>query len=458
MNYPYVIRILFFALLMNSPAFAQNWMDLFNGKDLTGWKTVGGPAEYTVENGAIVGTARVTRHNTFLCTEEVYSDFILELEVLLPNNLNSGIQFRSNTRKEDWGTRIFGYQCEIDPNARKFTAGIYDEGRRGWLYPLSRNEKARQAFQIGQWNTFRIECLGNEINTYVNGIHCSRLVDDMTSSGVIGLQVHSIGKEEQAGHMVKWRNIRILTSDVAQYRHAPDPEVPQISYLKNELTQWEKDRGFRLLWDGKTTEGWRGAKLADFPKSGWVIKDGELTVLSTDGGESTGPGDIVTTKMYGDFELELEFKITEGANSGIKYFVDPSLNKGAGSAIGCEFQILDDTKHPDAKKGVLGNRTVGSLYDLITAGNLNTKGREKQFKGVGQWNKARIVSKNGKVEHWLNNEKTVEYDRFSQMFEALVNYSKYQKWENFGRWPEGTILLQDHGDEVSFRSIKIRVF
>ena len=431
-------------------AFAQKWQPLFNGKDLTGWESKGGKAPYKVEDGMIVGTAVLNSPNTFLCTKKTYSDFILEFEILLPNHLNTGVQFRSN-----FSNVVNGYQCEIDPSTRAFSGGIYDEQRRGWMYPISLNPKASDAFQLGTWNKVRIECLGSEIRTYINGQMCSNLVDDMTSEGFIGLQVHSIGEKEK-GYIVKWKELRVLTEDVAAYRFDPDPEVMQMSYLKNELTEWEKRNGWRLLWDGKTSDGWRGAKLDEFPKSGWQMKDGELTVLATDGGESTGPGDIVTTSNYSNFELELEFKITEGANSGIKYFVDPSLNKGQGSAIGCEFQILDDQRHPDAKMGVNGNRTVGSLYDLITAENLSVPGRGKQFKGVGKWNKARIVSRDGKVEHWLNNEKIIAYDRDSQMFKALVAYSKYKDWPNFGRWPEGSILLQDHGNEVSFRSIKIR--
>ena len=286
----------------------------------------------------------------------------------------------------------------------------------------------------------------------------TNLVDDMTARGFIALQVHSIKQEEQVGTEVRWRNIRIKTRDLAASRREVQPGVREVSYLVNRLSAWEQRQGFRLLWDGKTSKGWRGAKLDHFPRQGWDIKDGVLTVLATDGGEATGPGDIITEEQFSDFELELDFKITAGANSGIKYFVDPQLNQGAGSAIGCEFQILDDNKHPDAKKGVAGNRTLGSLYDLIAAENLSNKGgaKARMFKGIGQWNRARIVSRNGKVEHWLNNEKVVEYDRYSQMFAALVNYSKYKDWPNFGRWPQGPILLQDHGDTVHFRSIKIR--
>lgn len=449
-------NILLVGLLISGfTAFGQ-WKELFNGTDLKGWDQVGGQATYEVQNGEIVGTAVPNTPNSFLITQEKYGDFILELEVHVSSQLNSGIQIRSNIDKTYRDGVFHGYQVEIDPSDRGYSGGIYDEQRRGWLYPLGRNPEARTALKLADWNKVRIEAIGNTINTWINGVQCARLVDDMTAEGHIGLQVHSIWKDHLKGAQMKWRNIRILTTNLEDNRKTPDPKVDELSYLQNQLTEWETRNGFRLLWDGETTAGWRGAKLDEFPESGWVIQDGVLTVLATDGGESTGPGDIVTVAKFANFELELEFKITEGANSGIKYYVDPSLNKGSGSAIGCEFQILDDKKHPDAKKGVNGNRTVGSLYDLIRAEDRIVPGRQKQFKGIGQWNKARIVAKDGKVQHWLNNQLVVEYDRFSQMFEALVAYSKYAKWENFGRWPEGCILLQDHGNEVSYRSIKIR--
>jgi hypothetical protein len=235
-------------------------------------------------------------------------------------------------------------------------------------------------------------------------------------------------------------------------------EVQEVSYLTNTLTETEKNEGWKLLWDGKTTKGWRGVKLETFPPKGWHIEEGTLVVEKADGAESGNGGDIITEKLYKNFVLEVDFNLTEGANSGIKYFVQGNLNKGEGSAIGCEFQILDDQKHPDAKKGVLGNRTLASLYDLIPANGTfyDPNHMQKRFNGIGSWNRARIEVKGNHVTHYLNGIKVVEYERNTQEWQALVNYSKYQQWENFGNFEEGHILLQDHGDKVQFKNIKIK--
>jgi hypothetical protein len=447
------IVLMALAGLLAASAQAGEWQALFNGTDLDGWEQAGGDARYEARDGEIIGYTVPDTPNSFLVTKERFTDFILEYETRVDPGMNSGMQIRSAVRDDNV---VFGYQVEVDPTPRRFSGGIYDEKRRKWIYPLSRNEKGRDAFRNGQWNHFRVEAIGDSIRVWLNGIQTADLADDMTAEGILGLQVHSVRNPDMAGKTVRWRNLRIMTGDLEGNRTPRDPEVPHISYLQNRLTDLEVRQGWRLLWDGETTAGWRGAKLDHFPPEGWTIEDGVLTVEATDGGESTGPGDIVTLDSFANFELEFEFRITEGANSGVKYFVDPDLNLGPGSAIGCEFQVLDDAVHPDAKLGVNGNRTLGSLYDLIAAENLSTPGRAKQFKGVGEWNQGRIVSDDGRVEHWLNNEKIVEFDRFSQMFRALVAYSKYKVWPGFCQWPDGRILLQDHGNEVSYRNIKVR--
>lgn len=219
----------------------------------------------------------------------------------------------------------------------------------------------------------------------------------------------------------------------------------------NTLTAEEKKEGWQLLWDGQTSAGWRSARNMNFPATGWKMQEGILTVIASDGSEGGRGGDIITVDKFGDFELALEFRITPGANSGIKYFVDPQLNPNAGSAIGLEYQILDDQLHPDAKQGRDGNRTLASLYDLIPAA------QNKPARPVGGWNSAYILSRGGHVEHWLNGVKVVDYERFTAAFRQLVQSSKYKRWPNFGELKEGHILLQDHGDTVSFRNIKIRV-
>ena len=421
---------------------------LFNGEDLSGWTQMGGEASYSVSDGIIVGRTVSATPNSFLTTDKKYDDFILELDYKVDSSMNSGIQIRSNSIGTYQNGRVHGYQIEIDPSERAWSGGIYDEGRRGWLVDLDNNSKAQQAFKQGEWNHYRIEAIGDSIKTWINGVPASFLIDDKTASGFIALQVHSIGKEDKPGKSIMWKDIRIQTDSLEHY--SQKMEIAPVT-TKNTLTTSEEKDGWQLLWDGKTTEGWRGARLDDFPQQGWEIKDGVLTVLASGGAESAAGGDIVTEALYGDFELKADFKITEGANSGIKYYVDTDINKGPGSSIGLEYQILDDDKHPDAKLGNHeGSRTVASLYDLIKADP------DKPIHPVGQWNTAKIVSKDNHVEHWLNGTKVLEYERGSEDFKKLVSESKYAKWDHFGELEEGRILLQDHGNRVSFKNIKIK--
>ena len=444
----------FFALLVlltschNSKKESTPWQNIFDGKNLTGWSTKGGDATYEVKDGIIVGTTIANTPNTFLTTEKMYGDFILELDYIVDSTMNSGIQIRSNSFPHYQAGRVHGYQVEIDPSKRAWSAGIYDEGRRKWLVTLKDNSKAQKAFKQNDWNTYRIEAIGDTIKTWINDVPASHLIDEMTATGFIGLQVHSIKEAENAGTEIKWKNIRILTEDLSKYtqKSTLDPVM-----TKNKLTSHEKENGWKLLWDGKTTEGWRGAKLTAFPTDGWVIENGELTVLENGGKESAAGGDIVTEETYKEFELKLEFKITEGANSGIKYYVDTEINKGPGSSIGLEYQILDDARHKDAKLGSHeGSRTLASLYDLIKADS------SKFVNDIGEWNTAYIKSKDNQVEHWLNGMKVLSYERNGKEFLKLVKESKYAKWPNFGTLEKGQILLQDHGNKVSFKNIKIK--
>lgn len=434
-------------------AHAGEWRPLFNGSDLDGWKVVNGSAPYAVVDGAIVGTTATGTPNSFLAHEDAFGDFILELEVMQSGGpSNSGIQFRSISDPAIDDGRVHGYQCEIDPSERAWTGGIYDEARRGWLYPLTLNPRAQSVYQQGRWNLVRIEAIGNSLRTWINGIPVAHVVDDRTEEGLIALQVHSIGRESEAGRKIHWRNIRIQTDELTP---APHDGLFVRNLIPNHLSPAEEAQGWRLAWDGETTDGWRGAHQEAFPEFGWRIEDGELIVAESGGGEAEHGGDIVTADAYADFEFQVDFQLTPGANSGIKYVVTEEVDPGGGSAYGLEFQILDDERHPDAKLGAAGNRTLGSLYDLIPS-RKDTKGRGI-VPVVGEWQHARlVVPPSDHVEHWLNGVKVVDYELGSPAFAAMVERSKYAKLENFGLADEGRILLQDHGNEVHFRSIKIR--
>ncbi len=448
-----IALLLLSILLIQGEVMAQKaekgWVSLFNGKNLTGWKQLNGKAKYEVVNGTIVGTSILDTPNSFLTTEKEYGDFIFECDLMVDNKLNSGIQFRSESKPDYNNGRVHGYQMEIDPSNRRWAGGIYDEARRGWLYPGDLNPVGQTAFRKDQWNRYRIEAIGTDIRTFINGIPVAHIIDDKTLKGFICLQVHGIGTDkEREGTQVKWKNIRIKTTDLT-----PSPATNNriVNFLPNNLSVAEKTTGWSSLFDGKSMDQWTGYNSETVPANRWSVKDGAITVAKAKEGEAGS--DLATKLKFGPvFEFQFEFKLTEGANSGVKYFVPNAQGADDHSALSLEYQVLDDALHPDAKMGVVGNRTSASLYDLIPSqkpGNSVHK--------IGEWNKGRIVAMaDGTVQHFLNGQKVIEFKRGSAIYKALVARSKYAKHDDFGMAMEGFLVLQDHHDLVSFRSLKVK--
>lgn len=212
---------------------------------------------------------------------------------------------------------------------------------------------------------------------------------------------------------------------------------------ENGLSPAEAAEGWRLLFDGVSMDAWKGLAKPEIA-GGWKVIDGALTITS-----KAKAGDIITREKFRNFDFSFEFRLTEGANSGIKYFIDPSRAQG-GHGIGCEYQVLDDAGHKDAKVREDGSRTLASLYDVLPAA------KTKRANPIGQWNQGRIVVRGRHVEHWLNGAKVLTYERGSETFRAAVANSKFSKIEGFGEWEEGHLLIQDHNDEAAYRNLKIR--
>ena len=446
------IRGAFMALLvagaLSATAKDRNIEHIFDGKSLKGWKQLGGAADYKVVDGAIVGSSRPGVANSFLVTEKTWGDFILEFDVRQDvGPTNSGVQFRSLSTPDFENGRVHGYQTDIDPSPRQWSGDIYEEAKRGWLYTGEMNPPSKSLYKFGQWNHYRVEAIGPRLRVWVNDGAVADVIDAVTPAGFIGLQVHSISNPEEAGRTVTWRNLTVQTGKL---KPRPPMGIFIRNNIPNNLDAEEQAQGWRLLWDGKTAKGWRSSATEGFPAKGWTLQNGELSVVPKGGG-----GDIMTEEEFGAFELQMEFKVAAGANSGIFYLLASPHDPASGAPNGLEYQILDDERQPDARLGIDGNRTLASLYDVYPRAKLMTNvGIAPK---VDVWQHARIVARaDGTVEHWLNGVKVLEFQRGSNDYRAHVAAGKFKNSPGFGEAKQGRILLQDHGDAVSFRSIKIR--
>ncbi len=337
----------------------ENWTPLFDGETLEGWTQRGGKAVYAVEDGVIVGRSVPSTSNSFLCTDKNYGDFILELEFKVHPELNSGIQIRSHSLPDYKNGRVHGYQVEIDPSARAWSTGIYDESRRGWLYPLTDKPAAQAAFKQGAWNHVRVEAIGPSIKTWLNGVPAADLVDTMTLSGFIALQVHGVG-DRQEPLEVRWRNIRI--QDLGH-------------------SEWEP------LFDGKSLAGWTAT-----PGGEWKIENGVLHGMSV----ATDPrhGILLSDERYGDFTARIVYRANKG-NSGF-YFRCEKSDDGLG-VHGFQAEI-------DPEKD------AGGLYETAGRGWVSqptAEAVEKYFK-PGEWNEMTVSANGGRITVRVNNQKAAE--------------------------------------------------
>lgn len=377
----------------------EDWQILFNGEDLSGWQLLNGQHKVEVRDRMIVGTAITGLPNGFVATTEEYGDFILELEVKADLLLhNSGIQFRSLSSDEYRDGRVHGYQAEIDITPQRWSGGIYDEARRGWLYILEDDTPAKKAFKNNQWNHYRIEAFGNTNRVWVNGVPTSHLVDDMTTKGFIALQIHGNTRPHmpQTNHDIYFRNIRIKTENIEM---SPYDEIFVKNLIPNFLSGQEEHQGFSLLWNGRNLDGWRGADGSQVPGEGWQIEDGVLTISS---GEE---GVILTEEQHGSFELKFDFmQHEEHGKAGINYLVSDTA----------------DTISPGTSE----------TYGQLTA---------RQTEGAGEWNKGVIkVLANGVVQYWLNGYEMLEYHLDPE------------------KPIQGHIRLDGTNTPISYRSIKLR--
>lgn len=391
---------------------AQGFKKIFNGKNLSGW-TNNGTEKWYVERGELVCESGPEKKYGYLSTQKNYKNFILELDFKLEANGNSGVFIRSGIE----GLKINGWQVEVAP-ANKHTGGIYESYGRGWLIkPRSEDESA---LKPTDWNKMRIEVIADEVTSYLNGQKMVKFKDEKIGKGTgfIALQIHDGG-----GIKVRWKNIRV--------KELPDNAKPTPQY-KGKI---------QSLFDGKTFAGWHNYNKAGAVKS-WAIEDGALVCL----GEKDG-GDLVSDTPYENFEFSWEWKLTAGSNSGVMYHVVENPKYKASYHTGPEYQMIDDDGYPVKLEDW---QKTACDYAMSIADD------KKKMKPISEWQTSKIVFNHGLVEHWLNGEKVLAFNAWSESWLKLKTTGKWKDFPDYGSAKKGHIVLQDHGNKVFFRNIRIQ--
>lgn len=531
------LRALTILILGASSAMAgekTEWQDLFDGKTLNGWQQLNSTAKYEVRDGMIVGTTVTGSKNSFLCTKKDYGDFILELDFKVDEGLNSGVQIRSQSLKEYKDGRVHGYQVEIDPKQkelyskspanllgngeevppgtepRRWTGGIYDEARRGWLCNLTRNVRARNAFMPGEWNHFRIEAMGDSMRTWLNGVPAASIVDSMTPNGFIALQVHETKEKEPM--QVYWKNIRIKDLGFNKAKPDPhcDPDIGDWQATKAELVALvfpinSNELQANLFHAFDTAEepvsvlkGVRGPNSIAFSGNGWtgsiqkelfkVYKDGEkfemrrvthysptlnapppkAAILLFDGtnldewtrqkekewDKEEGPADSWTILHGG----RLELGVRAGSIITKKQFGDFELHLefrllGGEINSGVYLQARYKVNINDSY-GILEGSQCGALSNLPTS----VEPRVHMAAPAFQWQTYDIVFRAPRFD---KNGTKIEKARVTVAHNGVTIHDRVEldpprgAAGGFGEAPTGPIMLQQQGYPLQFRNIWI---
>ena len=427
--------------LFSSTLKSGEWETLFDGHSTDAFRAYQKDLFPSQAWNVIDGTLRTNPKATpvDLITKKTYQSFELVFDWIATQGANSGVIYRvSEEGSQPWHT---GLEYQILDSAH---AGNQDEGAPhsvADLYDLI-HAKGVSLNPAGKINQSRIVLSGNHVEHWLNGqkvVACA-----LDSFGVDQLIAkskfadHDRFAKNKKGHIVFQHHQDEVWFKKIQIRALPEPEVLPTNRKVNTLNKAWREAGWVNLFNGKNTMRWRGFKKDAFPSKGWIIENDCLKHISKGGG-----GDIITKTKFGQFDFQWEWKVAPGANSGVKYFI----MEERGGAIGHEYQVIDDSKHPDALRGPKWQ--TAAFYDVFPASN-------RVLQPVGSFNQSRILVQGQKVEHWLNGIMVLHYTLGSERVLEAVAGSKFKNVKDFGYRHMGHVLLQDHQDEVHYRNLRIK--